>query len=242
MVHSKRRNGGAIMIGLNRRRTMGGGSAPLPYDAEIEYLLGNSQSGDDNYIDTGITPNGNDTLRIEIAYSVNNVARRVVVGNYLSNTGTYKGISIENYVSSSQNRLRLYAHSGTTATNNVDTVSIPTDTKINLNAIVDFVNKKWDASYKIGSSTYSYAPTLSSADISSMNLSLRLFMDYRAAFQRPTILHPLKIYMCKLYLDDVKVRDFIPVRKGQVGYMYDKVSGELFGNSGTGDFVLGNDK
>jgi hypothetical protein len=33
----------------------------------------------------------------------------------------------------------------------------------------------------------------------------------------------------------------IPVRVGQVGYLYDKVSGQLFGNAGTGDFVLGND-
>ena len=36
--------------------------------------------------------------------------------------------------------------------------------------------------------------------------------------------------------------DFIPVRKGTTGYMYDKVSGQLFGNSGTGSFILGPDK
>ena len=33
----------------------------------------------------------------------------------------------------------------------------------------------------------------------------------------------------------------IPVRVGQVGYMYDKVSRELFGNQGSGNFTLGND-
>lgn len=33
----------------------------------------------------------------------------------------------------------------------------------------------------------------------------------------------------------------IPVRKGDVGYMYDKVSGKLFGNAGTGAFILGPD-
>lgn len=37
------------------------------------------------------------------------------------------------------------------------------------------------------------------------------------------------------------VRDFIPVRVGTVGYMYDRVSGQLFGNAGTGAFVLGPD-
>ena len=35
--------------------------------------------------------------------------------------------------------------------------------------------------------------------------------------------------------------DFIPVRRGSVGYLYDRVSGKLFGNAGTGDFVLGPD-
>jgi hypothetical protein len=36
--------------------------------------------------------------------------------------------------------------------------------------------------------------------------------------------------------------DLIPVRVGNVGYMYDKVSGQLFGNAGTGNFILGPDK
>ena len=35
----------------------------------------------------------------------------------------------------------------------------------------------------------------------------------------------------------------IPVRKDGVGYMYDKISGQLFGNAaGTGAFVIGPDK
>ena len=38
------------------------------------------------------------------------------------------------------------------------------------------------------------------------------------------------------------VRDLVPVRVGQVGYLFDRVSGELFGNAGTGAFVVGPDK
>ena len=38
------------------------------------------------------------------------------------------------------------------------------------------------------------------------------------------------------------VRDFIPVRVGDVGYMYDRVSGQLFRNAGTGAFIIGPDK
>ena len=49
------------------------------------------------------------------------------------------------------------------------------------------------------------------------------------------------IAFLQLSRNGVLLRDFIPVRVGQVGYMYDRVSGELFGNDGTGDFILGPD-
>jgi len=52
-----------------------------------------------------------------------------------------------------------------------------------------------------------------------------------------------KIASCKLYKDNnILVRDFIPVRKDGVGYMFDKVTKQLFGNNGTGEFILGPDK
>ena len=38
------------------------------------------------------------------------------------------------------------------------------------------------------------------------------------------------------------VADFIPVRVGTVGYLYDRVSDQLFGNAGTGAFIIGPDK
>lgn len=50
------------------------------------------------------------------------------------------------------------------------------------------------------------------------------------------------IYSCRIWENNQLVRDMLPVRVGATGYMYDKVSGQLFGNVGTGDFVLGNDK
>lgn len=51
-----------------------------------------------------------------------------------------------------------------------------------------------------------------------------------------------RIYSCQIHDGDNNVlADFIPVRVGQVGYLYDRISGTLFGNSGTGSFVLGPD-
>jgi hypothetical protein len=52
----------------------------------------------------------------------------------------------------------------------------------------------------------------------------------------------IRLYSFYIKKDGALVHDFIPVRVGNVGYMYDKVSGQLFGNSGTGSFVLGPDK
>ena len=50
-----------------------------------------------------------------------------------------------------------------------------------------------------------------------------------------------KLFSAKIYNDDDVVRDLIPVRVGNIGYMFDRVSGQLFGNAGTGDFILGAD-
>lgn len=52
-----------------------------------------------------------------------------------------------------------------------------------------------------------------------------------------------KLYAVKVENNAGKlITDLIPVRVGTVGYFYDRVSGQLFGNSGTGAFVIGPDK
>lgn len=48
-----------------------------------------------------------------------------------------------------------------------------------------------------------------------------------------------KLYWLKFYQNDILVRDFIPVKVNNVGYMYDKVSRELFGKVGSGSFTYG---
>lgn len=51
-----------------------------------------------------------------------------------------------------------------------------------------------------------------------------------------------RIYWFKGYVSNELKIDLIPVRKDGIGYMYDKVSGQLFANQGTGNFILGPDK
>lgn len=50
-----------------------------------------------------------------------------------------------------------------------------------------------------------------------------------------------KLYSAKIWNGNTLIRNFIPVRIGSVGYMYDKVTKQLFANKGTGNFILGND-
>lgn len=51
-----------------------------------------------------------------------------------------------------------------------------------------------------------------------------------------------KMYLLQIWDDNgALVRDYIPVRKDGVGYLYDRVSKTLFGNAGTGAFLYGED-
>lgn len=51
-----------------------------------------------------------------------------------------------------------------------------------------------------------------------------------------------RFYEFSIIENGVKKIDLIPVRVGTTGYMYDRVSRQLFGNAGTGDFIVGPDK
>ena len=50
-----------------------------------------------------------------------------------------------------------------------------------------------------------------------------------------------RIHLWNLTINDMQLFDYIPVRIGTVGYMYDRVTRKLFGNKSTGDFILGPD-
>lgn len=50
-----------------------------------------------------------------------------------------------------------------------------------------------------------------------------------------------RIYAFKIINGNNTLLDLIPVRKGTVGYMYDRISGTLYGNNGSGSFILGPD-
>lgn len=50
-----------------------------------------------------------------------------------------------------------------------------------------------------------------------------------------------RIYYLRVYENHILLHDFIPVRVGQVGCLYDRVTREIFENQGAGAFTLGPD-
>lgn len=46
----------------------------------------------------------------------------------------------------------------------------------------------------------------------------------------------VKLFAARYYQGDELVRDFIPVRAGETGYMFDRVTKELFGSAGSSSF------
>lgn len=53
----------------------------------------------------------------------------------------------------------------------------------------------------------------------------------------------LQVLSMKFYKNNFLIRDYIPVRKNGVGYLYDKVYNKLYGNANTeGEFIIGPDE
>ena len=52
----------------------------------------------------------------------------------------------------------------------------------------------------------------------------------------------IRLYSLKFYQYGLLAADYRPVRVGDIGYLYDRASGQLFGNAGTGAFIIGPDK
>lgn len=187
-----------------------------PYDAEIEYL----QNTDKQYIDTQFIPI--DTPRIIVEVLFDDTADTDLFGFrnnaapcYIGNINRVSnGIS---YIYYRYYNSSYYVSSGGRYICDVTvyhTLDIGHIIKIDDTICFEGTGKK---------------------SFEKNNRSVWLFHG-RNSYKR------CKIKTCKLYDGDIIKRDMIAVRKGGIGYMYDRVSGELFGNVGTGEFSLGPDK
>ena len=186
----------------------------LPYDAEIEYL----EATGTQYINTNKYLN---TSNFEIGYETND--KNSLFGYCHQNVanGTWFGgedtrMYFGKYTSTID--LNSYLTSG-------DNKVVYSNTGVTVNGTT--ISK----SFIIGSDSIANTPLIIFARYDFYKREIELKDDFYPKFK-------------SFYLKNngELVLDLIAVRVGQVGYMYDKVSGQLFGNDGTGAFILGQDK
>lgn len=186
----------------------------LPYDAEIEYL----ESSGSQYINTNQHLN---TSNFEIGYSV--LGNRGHWGYVHNNVVNGAWVTVD----------ETTAFFG--SWNNTDKVSVSSYISSTENTIV-----YTQSGATINGTTISKIFNLRGVDnLASVPL---LFFALHDFYNNSLIYSNSKFKSFYLKNNGTLVVDMIPVRVGQVGYMYDRVSGQLFGNAGTGSFILGPDK
>ena len=186
----------------------------LPYDAEIEYL----GSSGTQFIDTGIVPTATTGVYSHINRTATGDKYAMGLRDTSGNTRWCAGNNGSWYLGYGS----YYSSSGISG-NEAD---------IKLNWMND---KKFYTEFSGATKTYNL-PTL---NFTPQN-NIRLFGS--AGVTGSTYRFTGTISFFKISDGSNVIMDLIPVRVGQVGYMYDKISRTLFGNDGTGSFTLGNDK
>ena len=205
--------------------------APLPYDAEVEYL----ESTGTQYIQTDYTPT--------IFHNFKAVAAMMDLGDaqFASSLGTAKNTNVGGMIplmirdgSVSGWHDSVFVNIGGSA-GEVHTITSKLSQAI---GYPDYWEYSW------------------------YDLGIRLLGTYQKKSNPTVWLGKMTVFACSYNNGDVNrlsksrfysfsatdvnsdelVVDLIPVRKGTVGYIYDRVSGQLFGNQGTGDFIIGPDK
>ena len=195
-----------------------GGTTEPPYDAEVEYLHSNGNQ----YIDSGIECTGD--LKVEFVGLITTNVNAAACGG-IHTTSPY----FRHHWSPYNNSFYWIQHS--TETNASISLSSSRDTWYTI--IIDPAN---------GTGSVNGSGKTFTALSASSTTGQNYFIFARKASDGGVQSRPCRFKSFKMWRNNVLLRDFIPVRIGQVGYMYDKVSNKFFGNVGTGSFTLGSDK
>ena len=180
------------------------GSNSLPYDAEIEYLENKAPGG--AYIDTGFKPNQNTSIDITVTIVSDGIVSRFFETRNAAWNTVYAIINF------GQSDNQLQARFGTSSSG------------------IILRNKLEPGTYKLSMRDYKvYVDDVFVKDLPSRtfqcNYNLPLFALNNAGTISAGVDCYSRIHACSIYDNGTLIRDFIPVRKGTVGYMYDKVSG-----------------
>lgn len=212
------------MIGLARRRMMMGCSAK-PYDAEVEYIENDGQC----IIDSKVNSNSN--LTIEAKFYMPRITgvygAWLYGGRNLNNTIQMQGLIIQPYSTSNMSQVRYY----TTAQcprNYQGIIRILQNRNIFLELEHNDVVTLTNTSFSIDGSIFIFGFNTMTGAISYNNTHAGSRLYYWRVSNGSTVL-----------------QDLIPVRKGNRGMMYDRVTGQIFDridDSLDAHFIPGPDK
>ena len=204
-----------------RQIAFGRGGKRLPYDAEVEYL----ESTGTQYIDTGYILNTRSKLVLDVMWTAithtTETAQQMGVVKW-NDSGNYRTI----FAQQMSTLAAFCADANPELSSN--TYDVHTYT-------ADLPNKKCSISRSGSARSANINTSLSGTFTKSFYIFARNNGGVAELYCR------CKIYSFKAYDDSSLILDLIPVRKGNIGYMYNKVSGQLFGNTGTGAFIIGPD-
>jgi len=188
----------------------------LPYDAEVEYL----EASGTQYIDLNVY--ATTSLVTEIEFTLVN-------GFSFSNTaflfGTYDDGCIYSVAMPSLSNIRVPSSSGFT----------------NLSVSLNYTSSH-TISFKPGAIYFDgVIKGTQSRSITTTGVPVRLWGRNATSDSNKTITSKVRIHGVKLSNSSGLILELIPVRLGQIGYLYDRIGGNLYGNNGTGNFILGSD-
>ena len=195
----------------------------LPYDAEVEYL----ESDGTQYIDTGIL--GKESIKLYARFNYPNASSATGSGRLFGSRQT-----------SLSNAFAVGISSGIVAANNNKMfVCFDSQPYYIIDAVFD-INTWHEISFgasDIELDGLSYGSQYTSTPFTTPQ-TLKLFgFDNDGTLRYGRV----RVSSYKIWDGTTLLQDLVPVRKNGVGYMYDRVSGQLFGNDGTGNFIIGPD-
>lgn len=214
---------------LRRREMMVQASTPLPYDAEIEYLYGDGSP----YIDSGIECTGDLSVEFKVMLTKSTLENKAFCGGIaVTSAGYFRHHATMYYTG------RYWYQNNSTSYPNFyysDEVSKNQTYEYYLDASIPEMTNNYGTAL-----SYRGYPALSGSLTTGKNYGIfaRINGNGMSGVQST----PVRIYFFRIKRGAATLRDFIPVRVGSVGYLYDQVSGQLFGNVGSGAFTLGPDK
>lgn len=186
------------------------------YDYEVEYLQGNGNA----YINTNYCPNSNTILKLKYSYSATTQTPIFVRYNIDSNTTCAFGL----YISANSSNGNVYYYG-------VEPDKMYKKTGLSTSTIID-------ATLDINKIIVNDVE--SSITRSEFNIPIPIYI-FRGNINNvvSNTSDDIRIYSCVIIENNEIIMDLIPVVKDGIGYMFDRISKQLFGNMGDGSFVLG---